>query len=335
VGVDLFFVLSGFLISGLLFAELRTHGTISPLRFYARRAWKIYPPYFVMLAVSLVVIPLFGGEYTRLQVAAEVLFFQNYVRGIWHHTWSLAVEEHFYLLLPLVCLLAVRVRGRGRSSPWLLLVVGLAVSVYALVARIDNTVAHMNFSQLTHVSPTHLRLDSLFFGVMLSYGYHFHAERFVGGLRPWRLPLIAAGCLLLVPAFLIPLEKSALMNTIGFTVMYLGSGMLLMGALLCEPRRGRVLGALGGLGATSYSIYLWHMPVLLFAVQQLAWLAGASVPFAAYVGGSLAVGALMARLVETPALRLRDRLVPSRARAMRAPRLTQATEAPASVPAVA
>ncbi|HUQ46021.1 MAG TPA: acyltransferase family protein [Gemmatimonadaceae bacterium] len=62
VGVDLFFVLSGFLVSGLLFAEFRASGRISPLRFYARRAWKIYPPYFVMLAITTSLILAQGAR---------------------------------------------------------------------------------------------------------------------------------------------------------------------------------------------------------------------------------------------------------------------------------
>ena len=61
IGVDLFFVLSGFLVSGLLYREFQRHGRISALHFYARRAWKIYPPYYVMIAVTVILTLLQGG----------------------------------------------------------------------------------------------------------------------------------------------------------------------------------------------------------------------------------------------------------------------------------
>src|SRR3954467_2052645 len=132
VGVDLFFVLSGFLVSGLLFTEFRAHGSISPLRFYARRAWKIYPPYLVMIAATTGAILAQGFVFERIQLVAEVLFFQNYVKGLWNHTWSLAVEEHFYLLLPLVCLLVLHVRRRRVPSLRGILFVGAGVAVAEL-----------------------------------------------------------------------------------------------------------------------------------------------------------------------------------------------------------
>ena len=106
IGVDLFFVLSGFLISGLLFREWTTTGTINIPRFYIRRGFKIYPPFYVLLAVTVAVnlvapgIPSF--PVTVRTAFAEATFTQNYFQGIWGQTWSLAVEEHFYLLLPVV-----------------------------------------------------------------------------------------------------------------------------------------------------------------------------------------------------------------------------------------
>jgi peptidoglycan/LPS O-acetylase OafA/YrhL len=315
VGSDLFFVLSGFLVSGLLFAEFKARGRISPLRFYVRRGWKIYPSYFVMLATTVALILSQGGRFAPIKLVAEVFFFQNYVPGLWNHTWSLAVEEHFYFLLPLVCLAVMRASGTRPAPLKPILYVGAGVAVCAFVLRVVNAVDHQAYSHYTHLYPTHLRLDSLFFGVMLSYAYHFHTQAFVRVLTPWRYALMAGGILLFVPAFILPLESSPLIYTVGFTVLYVASGMLMVGALLCDVQGSRMLGGLATIGSYSYSIYLWHMPVALLGIPMLERWIGA--PFnpgtwmTLYLGGSIAFGVAMAKLVEMPTLRFRDRHFPA------------------------
>ncbi len=99
VAVDTFFVLSGFLVSGLLFKEASRTGTVSISRFLIRRGFKIYPPFWVMIAITIVWIWLRGGTVSFWRLCGELLYFQNYGMGIWEHTWSLAIEEHFYFLL--------------------------------------------------------------------------------------------------------------------------------------------------------------------------------------------------------------------------------------------
>jgi peptidoglycan/LPS O-acetylase OafA/YrhL len=103
VGVDLFFVLSGFLVAGLLFREYAQHGAIDFPNFFIRRGLKIYPPFYLMLAATIVIVRLGGViPISWSQILSEALFVQNYGTPFWGHTWSLAVEEHFYLLLPLL-----------------------------------------------------------------------------------------------------------------------------------------------------------------------------------------------------------------------------------------
>ena len=104
VGVDLFFVLSGFLVSGLLFREYQHKGTISIGRFLIRRGLKIYPAFYFLLAVTVVqTVSRKGTSAISLPaVVAECLFVQNYGPSMLQHSWSLAVEEHFYLLCSLL-----------------------------------------------------------------------------------------------------------------------------------------------------------------------------------------------------------------------------------------
>ena len=99
LGVDLFFVLSGFLVSGLLFREYLAKGRADVRRFLIRRGFKIYPAFYVYAVLTVVLRIRMGDSLTLRQVLSELLFVQNYGAHVWSHTWSLAVEEHFYLLL--------------------------------------------------------------------------------------------------------------------------------------------------------------------------------------------------------------------------------------------
>lgn len=317
VGVDLFFVLSGFLVSGLLFNEYRQRGRFLPLRFYVRRGWKIYPPFFVLIAVSVAVSLVVGGAVGTSSLLSEVLFLQSYVPGLWPHTWSLAVEEHFYLLLPLLLLLVLR-RNRDREDPFRsVLPLGTAIAGVVLAARIYNWLARPGYSHITHLFATHLRLDSLFLGVMIAYVYHFHRDRFVEVTVPKRALLVAGGIALLAPVFVFPLETTPLIYTVWLTPVYIGSGMLLAGALAYETEASRWLGLAGVCGGYSYSIYLWHFPMLVWGVPLVQGMLGRWLTYTEgailYLAGSLLIGVVMAKVVEVPALALRDRWFPSRA----------------------
>lgn len=316
VGVDLFFVLSGFLVSGLLFAEYKARGQVSFGRFVIRRAFKIYPPLWVLIAFT-VADNLARGIPTRWSgLTSELLFLQSYINGLWGHTWSLAVEEHFYLVLPLAMMLLLRFNRKSatRLRPILLLIGSFAV--IALVARLLTFYYRVPYSHMTHLFASHLRLDSLFFGVAISYAYHFHASRFVAMLTPWRLPLIVSGMALLTPAFLFTLNTTPFVFTVGLTLFYLGSGLLLIGTLLSNIRRAGLFGFLATIGAHSYSIYLWHLPMKKLGVPLIEQMCRTSFPYgikvSVYMVGSIVAGMLMARIVEIPALALRDRWFPSR-----------------------
>jgi peptidoglycan/LPS O-acetylase OafA/YrhL len=119
VGVDLFFVLSGFLISGLLFDEYKRLGSIAFKRFMIRRMFKLYPAFYTMLIVNYFAESALGHVSSPAQYLTEATYLQNYLSPIWGHTWSLVVEEHFYILLPLFLLALIRLSSNGeiRSAP--------------------------------------------------------------------------------------------------------------------------------------------------------------------------------------------------------------------------
>lgn len=313
IGVDLFFVLSGFLVSGLLFREYERFRELRIGHFLVRRGLKIYPPFWLLMGVTVMTYLLRHRPLPWGAVASELLFVQNYLAGMWNHTWSLAVEEHFYLSLALGLYLLAKWRP---NRPFGMIPgIFVAIALGCLLLRI-NTAGHAAYAQRIHLFPSHLRLDGLFFGVVLSYAYHSNPSRFLAVAGRFRHLLASIGVLLLLPAFWFPIEKTPFLYTYGFTLFYLGSGSLLAAALASRSPKGRLSGAVAYAGSHSYSVYLWHMPVGHWGAESIGRLApqqyGWFVYAATYLVGAVAFGIGMSLLTEFPVLRLRDRLFPSR-----------------------
>lgn len=323
IGVDLFFVLSGFLVSGLLFQEYSLHGRLSATRFLVRRGLKIYPPFWALMLFTLTIAAQFNAEFWG-RFCAECVFLQNYLPGIWNHTWSLAIEEHFYLLLLALLLVLSRTK---KADPWKdLPIFCCCLSVICLFWRgwIAST---RPFDFPTHMFATHLRIDSLFFGVTLAH-YHLRYPQAATALSSrWRRALLVVGILLLAPPFCWPIETTPLIVACGYTGLYLGSGLILVAALSLEPPDRHPWKGLAFLGKHSYSIYLWHTPVLWFLIPLLQYHTG---PWTGMVWPALlleialvlTVGVAMSLLVEAPTIRIRDRWFPTRARPLPADQST-------------
>ena len=103
IGVDLFFVLSGFLVSGLLFNEIKNTGKVNPKLFLIRRGFKIYPAFYFFFFSTLAIRYLINDLMFPLpKILSEIFFLQSYLDNIWLHTWSLAIEEHFYIFIAIL-----------------------------------------------------------------------------------------------------------------------------------------------------------------------------------------------------------------------------------------
>jgi peptidoglycan/LPS O-acetylase OafA/YrhL len=297
-GVDLFFVLSGFLISGLLFSEWKRCGTISVRRFFVRRALKIYPGFYVFLLVTAA--PAIHTHGIR-RFWIELLFLQDYLPHLWGHTWSLAVEEHFYLLLPLILVLLSKSSSKSRDTGfrWIpafsILLIACCFVMRVIAARIPTSIDKV-------VYPMHLRMDSLFAGVALGYMFHFRSDVFYRWSRWW---LFILGLLLLVPLLLFGERFTTLSlvltcNTLGFSVLLWW--VMPRSIIRCQ--------LIEKIGVYSYSIYVWHyFVIVLFRSHDKAtfstfWLA---------LAACVACGFCAAQIVEFPVLKLRDMLVPEHA----------------------
>jgi peptidoglycan/LPS O-acetylase OafA/YrhL len=316
IGVDLFFVLSGFLVSGLMFKEFSETGRFNLCRFLIRRGFKIYPAFYVLIVVSAVRLVLHDWPLSSGFIF-ECLFLQNYGAHVWAHTWSLAVEEHFYILCAGLVLILIRLRLLAAIKIILYGVAGLC-----LVSRVL-TYWLVPYSFETHFCPTHLRLDSLGFGVLLAYQCQFHRSWLVATIARWR-PLIISLLVLVVPLpFLISRESHWLWPTIGPTLLYISFGLGMMLSLLpirdvaIEGYWPHVLcGWIPWIGRHSYSIYLWHLPVETWGVRAIGWLFSRQkfslIEYSLiYVVGSLIVGVFMAKIIELPVLRIRERYFPT------------------------
>ncbi|MGA7221103.1 MAG: acyltransferase, partial [Candidatus Sulfotelmatobacter sp.] len=133
-GVDLFFVLSGFLISGLLFQEYKRYGNIRLKTFWLRRGMKIYPAFYICTLAQTAVYVLMFGKYPGLPSPTHLFlidatFLSSYFQGMSGHAWSLAIEEHFYFLLPVFLLVLVKLRPKKEnpfaSIPFAFLVIAI------------------------------------------------------------------------------------------------------------------------------------------------------------------------------------------------------------------
>ncbi len=313
-GVDLFFVLSGYLISSLLYQELDESKTIDLSRFWLRRGLKIWPSYFACFGLAVAIaatMELAGGNRQAalkrlLASLPNLIFIQNYTGYWWPHTWSIAIEEHFYLLLPLV-LLAVR-KSLGRRLPLLIVCVCAAVLSMRVL---------MYFSGWLHWQsyyyPTHLRLDALAFGVLLGYAHHYKRKQFLAIGRYW--PLLIGMLPLVGIAVWFPIESSMPAVTVGFTILYLAYGALVTVAAT-YPEAGKelwVVRVLSWCGIYSYTIYLAHSALSMipaFGQPSSApriWPARALFLLTSIIGG-----VLLSHLVERPFLAWRQRLWPAK-----------------------
>ena len=316
-GVDLFFVLSGFLISGLLFVEYQRTGDIRLARFFSRRALKLYPSFYLLLLVTLLYGYFWRVPFSAQALLGEAVLTQNYIGAIWGHTWSLAVEEHFYLLLPLLLAFLVR-RGRGSADPFRPLpYIFLGVAAVCLALRSWNTASLAGFDHKTTYQPSHLRFDSLLYGVFLSYFHHFRPDALNRIMSdPWRSPVSLLSVICLAPALFLPWDDPVV-YTLGFTLLYIGFGTMIPLALYKPTNQkvsppGRGLRGVAYMGVYSYTLYLWHVPL----AQVFAWLSSRwggvnqYLLHAIYFATCIAVGVLTSKLLERPVLRIRERLFP-------------------------
>lgn len=320
VAVDIFFVLSGFLVSGLLFREAAQTGTVSLGRFLIRRGFKIYPAFWVMIACTVAWTLLHGGTIPLKQLLGELFYLQNYngFRICWH-TWSLAVEEHFYFLLAGL-FLVLKWRARPNRMDFSVIPnVFLTVAILCLTLRFVTwaVILSRQFDNfLWFIAADHAVIDSLFFGMLLSHFWHNCwnevIKKRIIAMR-WLFALVGVG---LLSPNVAEIMSDQWYGIFGYILVYLGAGCLLLSCLAIDYFHCPIfIKWLAWLGKYSYSVYLWHFfvgehlypHVEIKLVNMSGWVLNALILFTC----SWVFGILMASIIEFPALRCRDRWFPS------------------------
>lgn len=317
IGVDLFFVLSGYLIGGQLLAPLtRTH-PLNLRRFFARRALRILPAYFFILAIY-VLLPSWREYPEMFPFWKFLLSVQNLgLRGgtAFSHAWSLAVEDQFYLLLPLVLLGLIRWRRAAFVLPCAIVIGGLTLRWFLARQNLTETGVYGRAFQTWIYYATWTRLDPLVFGVGLAAIEKFrpHWWRRLVNLAPW---LWIPGLALIVYAFWIE-EPGVITVTTSiwqFPLIALGMAALLVCAVSPRlPFRRIAVPGAAFIASIAYSAYLVQKLVIHFAAEFLAAQNISLTSLAAIVGVQLSVyaaGTVLFLAIERPFLRLRHRLVP-------------------------
>ena len=306
LGVDVFFVLSGYLITGVLLREYRAHGRIRLLAFWGRRALRLYPALVVtVLAVSLLsaVGALEGDKGSGVGIALALTYTTNLAMALGHesgslsHTWSLAIEEQFYLLWPL-CLMLAGVRRRV---------------TYAAVAGAAGSLGVMMVLAPSRLDPgafywPHTRMWELLAGCVLAVALHDRPDRVA--LLPGRwlaavsVPALAGGLVVGAMPISSPLghPSAALLLVVAGTLALLAA--IRAGAW---PAKALAVRPLPWIGQRTYGAYLLHVPI-----ASLAWRSElpASVRTAFVVLATLALADASFRWVEAP---VRAVLTPRRA----------------------
>ncbi len=289
VGVDVFFVISGFLITGLLVAEISSTGRISLARFWARRARRLLPAATLVLGVvalaSFVMIPALDHASVGLDIVASALYVANMRYAVQAtdylasdsapspvlHFWSLGVEEQFYVVWPLLILglLALEVRRRtatGRTLPRSHLAValsGLGVVSFLLSLRLTDRVQPWAFFGM----PT--RAWEFAIGGLLAIG----ATQLVRLPAAARAALGWAGAAVLLGSVVLLDEDVPYPGTAALWPV-LGTAAVIAAGAAARPHPGGVPGLLStwpmrAVGRLSYSWYLWHWPFLVLAASVL------------------------------------------------------------------
>ena len=317
IGVQLFFVLSGFLITGILLDTRRQPGYYRS--FFVRRVLRIFPLYYGVLFVAFVVLPLcgLGGHSGQHQVWLWT-YLANFAapfgldEAAFPHFWSLCVEEQFYLVWPLVVRLAGR-RGVAVIAAGLV-VIAIASRLF-LRAHFGEPVGHEAAYMFT---PS--RMDALAIGAMIAA--LLREPRCAAWIEARGSVALAAAGLAVLAAGLVGghLQRvGAAMQAYGYTLIALGFGLLLIAALRVDAAPARWLGVapLRRCGLYSYAMYVFYAPLHLFIGLPLLARLGAGIGLAgalAYEAVAILVtvtlAALSYHLYERRFLQLKSRLAP-------------------------
>lgn len=278
-GVDLFFVLSGFLISGQLFKEIERSKSISLKTFFIKRFFRIIPPYLFTLFLYFS-FPFFREREALSSFWKFITFTQNYGldvinRGAFSHAWSLCIEEQFYLVLPLLLLVGIQTKMYRYTIlfTFLLILFSLTIRYITWNISVIPVMETDDFWKVWYMKlyyPTHTRLDGLAVGVMISFLMQY-SLKFQKMVHSNGNTLFIAGVVLLGVSFWVCNDQASQgASVFGFTCVALSYGIILMSAVsgssFLSKSKSYITAQLAGL---SYAVYLSHKGIIHIVQEAL------------------------------------------------------------------
>ncbi|MBA5688711.1 acyltransferase family protein [Rugamonas apoptosis] len=325
MGVDLFFVLSGYLIGNQILAPLARGASFSLPTFFARRLLRTVPNYLVVLALYLLLPSQLGGSQTA-PLWRFLTFTQNiglHFGETFSHSWSLCVEEQFYVILPLAAVLLASRRHALRWG-WLALAgaiaAGMVVRGWAWMAHGQNAISNVDFAVHVYYS-SFARFDELLPGVAIAMLKNFHGGLYDAILRRGNALLLGGLAALAIMVYLFlnyyqidDYGFTFSMMTFGYPLLAASFAVLTLAALSPNSllHRVRIPGA-EQLALWSYALYLAHKPIFKLVLEPLGrWQVDTDGPvgIALVMAAAVLVGWLLYRVVETPFMRARARWFP-------------------------
>ena len=300
-GVDLFFVLSGWLVGGLLWREQTQFGNVEIGRFICRRALRTMPPYFAALLISYLGVHVF--KHQRFDWGF-LFFIQNYYTAFpfFFVSWSLCVEEHFYLVMPLAA--ALLARPANRHAAWVFSGLALVPPVCRAFTALPS---HVYFGFPS--TATHLHMEGLLLGVGAAFVRYRRSDAWPAFRRGASRALLPSLGLTVAAAFL----YERLFYDVFGTVVAMFYLCLLV--TVVERRALFLAGSRGvfWIASVSYSLYLTHAFTMDAGFRLIARLPPhAAVQLPVFVACIALVGIVFYRLVEVPSLAARHRWMPAR-----------------------
>ncbi|MDP9078280.1 MAG: acyltransferase [Bacteroidota bacterium] len=321
-GVDLFFVLSGFLIAGQLFETVKKGNPIPVREFFIKRFFRIIPPYFVVLVLyfSFPVLSEWGHLSPMWRYLTFTLNFGLDLKryGTFSHAWSLCVEEQFYLILPLCFWLFTWFKA-GSKSIYLITALFIAGFIirflcwkYQVEPNLEGNDTRSLFNLYIYY-PTYNRLDGLLTGVSIAGLFTFYPK-----VKEWvnkhNNLVLLAGIIAITIAYFVCANKEGYHTTLyGFTLISVAYGIFLA-AVVCPAN---ILYKLKStvtsqIAALSYSLYLVHKIVIHVTQVQLGKFGvdkNGNLMMACCFATTILAAVLMKYSVEKPALRWRNRIL--------------------------
>lgn len=271
-GVDLFFVLSGFLISSQLFLEIKKGNKISYKDFFLKRFFRIIPAYLVVVGIYFC-FPFFREKESLPPIWKFLTFTQNLGTnlkdfGTFSHAWSLCVEEHFYIFLPFI-LIFCQITNLFKKGYWLLLILfllGFALRIYSwnyfYIPKINDENSWLYWYKFMYY-PTYNRLDGLLVGVTIAGIYQFLPDIWNKISKLGNLNVLISFVILIHAYFLCYDEQSFYASIFGFPLVAIGFGFLVIGAISSNSFlfkwKSKTTSFIASL---SFSIYLTHKGII-------------------------------------------------------------------------